>query len=89
MVEAGGHVYCLDRRDEPGEAFWETQGYVAGKFEGSLHYRRVDVQDADNLDSVISSIADKHQRLDGLVAAAGVQHVTPALEYPPHKITEV
>lgn len=27
--------------------------------------------------------------MDGLIAAAGVQNVTPALDYPPDKITEV
>ena len=42
-----------------------------------------------DLDNVISEIAAKYGRMDGLIAAAGVQNVTPALEYPPHKITEV
>lgn len=37
----------------------------------------------------MSEIADKHSRMDGLIAAAGVQNVTPALDYPPDKITEV
>ena len=47
------------------------------------------MQDADNLEKVVSEIADKHSRMDGLIAAAGVQNVTPALDYPPDKITEV
>lgn len=38
---------------------------------------------------MISDIAAKYGRMDGLIAAAGVQNVTPALEYPPNKITEV
>ena len=54
-----------------------------------MHYRQIDVQDASNLDTVIADIADKYGRMDGLVAAAGVQNVTPALDYPPQKITEV
>ncbi len=33
------------------------------------------------MDGVISSIADANSRLDGLIAAAGVQLVKPALEY--------
>lgn len=37
----------------------------------------------------MSEIADQYSRLDGLIAAAGVQNVTPALDYPPHKITEM
>ena len=89
LVEAGGNVYCLDRLEKPTDEFYHTEGSVAGKFEGSIHYRRVDVQDAEDLDNVISDIASQHSRMDGLIAAAGVQNVTPALEYPPHKITEV
>lgn len=82
-------VYCVDRLSEPSEEFHETKGCVAGQYEGSLHYRRVDVQDAEDLDKVVSDIAGKYGRMDGLIAAAGVQNVTPALKYPPHKITEV
>lgn len=33
------------------------------------------------MNSIVQEIADKHQRLDGLVAAAGIQQETPALEY--------
>ena len=62
---------------------------MASGFEGSLHYKRVDVQDAKDLDWVISEAAAAHGRMDGLIAAAGVQYVVPALEYPPEKIGEV
>ena len=47
------------------------------------------MQNVDNLNNVIAEIAAKHQRMDGLIAAAGVQMVVPALEYPPDKISEV
>lgn len=33
------------------------------------------------MNAIVQEIADKHQRLDGLVAAAGIQQETPALEY--------
>lgn len=33
------------------------------------------------MNAIIKDIADKHQRLDGLVAAAAIQQETPALEY--------
>lgn len=81
-------MYCLDRRDEPSKAFFEAKARVEKGYGGTLEYRRVDVSNADDLDSVIAGIADQHSRLDGLLAAAGVQNVTPALDYPPHKITE-
>jgi NAD(P)-dependent dehydrogenase (short-subunit alcohol dehydrogenase family) len=35
------------------------------------------------MDSLIASIAAERHRLDGVVAAAGIQQVTPALDYPP------
>jgi NADP-dependent 3-hydroxy acid dehydrogenase YdfG len=60
-----------------------------GQFGGSIHYRQIDVQDAAGLDAVIADIASQHQRLDGLIAAAGVQHVSSAVDYPSEKIAEV
>ncbi|KAK3724069.1 hypothetical protein LTR37_001191 [Vermiconidia calcicola] len=90
LVEAGGQVYCLDRLPEPTKDFYDTaHGCLAAKYAGSMHYRRVNVQDAGDLDDVIADIASKYGRMDGLIAAAGVQNVTPALEYPPDKITEM
>ena len=49
----------------------------------------MDVQDATGLDASIADIAAENQRLDGLVAAAGVQHVSSAVDYPSEKIGEV
>lgn len=46
-----------------------------------LHYRRIDVRDTELLNSVVESIANDEGRMDGLVAAAGIQQETPALEY--------
>jgi len=88
IVEAGGHVYCVDRLAEPSPDFFETQERV-GQFGGSIHYRQVDVQDAAGLDASIAEIAARHQRLDGLIAAAGVQHVSSAVDYPSEKIGEM
>lgn len=46
-----------------------------------LHYRRIDVRDTELLNTVIETIANTEGRMDGLVAAAGIQQETPALEY--------
>lgn len=46
-----------------------------------LHYRRIDVRDTELLNNVIEAIANAEGRMDGLVAAAGIQQETPALEY--------
>ena len=35
----------------------------------------------DGLNAIVEEIADTHGRLDGLIAAAGIQQETPALEY--------
>ncbi|KXX76116.1 D-arabinitol 2-dehydrogenase [ribulose-forming] [Madurella mycetomatis] len=81
LVEAGGKVYALDRADHPDEQWEEAQSRVVPEWGGSLHYRQQDVSDTRHLESLIADIADEHQRLDGVVAAAGVQQVTPALDY--------
>ena len=81
-------VYCVDRLPEPAEEFYETKERV-GQFGGSIHYRQVDVSDTASLDASIAEIAAEHKRLDGLIAAAGIQHVSDAVDYPPDKVDEV
>lgn len=81
LVEAGGKVYCLDRAEKPNAEWHEAEKRVVKEWGGELNYTRCDVCNTQHMESVISSIADKHERLDGLMAAAGVQQVTPAMEY--------
>jgi NAD(P)-dependent dehydrogenase (short-subunit alcohol dehydrogenase family) len=47
----------------------------------SLHYRQVDVRDVPALNKIVEDIGAQEGRLDGLIAAAGIQQETPALEY--------
>ncbi|KAL2424334.1 Short chain dehydrogenases/reductase notP' [Exophiala dermatitidis] len=89
LVEAGGKVYCLDRLPEPEEEFYDVQKRLGPKYGGELLYDRIDVRQSDDVDRVISKIADRHQRMDGAITAAAVQYVKPALEYPPEKIMEM
>jgi len=81
LVEAGGEVHCLDRMSEPSQEFYEAQNRVAPEFGGSLHYGILDVRDTTKLDEAIESIASRHNRIDGLIAAAGIQHTEPAIYY--------
>ena len=74
---------------EPADEFYETRKRVSQFGAGSLQYRKVDVQDAPGLNAAIAEIAAERERLDGLIAAAGVQYVSTALDYPPEKINEV
>lgn len=73
----------MDREEKPDEHFSEARNRVVPEWGGSLHYRQQDVLDTEGLDKTITSIADQNSRLDGVVAAAGIQQVTPAVEYEP------
>ncbi|CRL17372.1 Short-chain dehydrogenase/reductase SDR [Penicillium camemberti] len=80
LLEAGAKVYALDRLEEPAPEFEQIQ-QRAKELGTALHYRRIDVRDTELLNSVIETIANEEGRMDGLVAAAGIQQETPALEY--------
>ncbi|EPS30580.1 hypothetical protein PDE_05532 [Penicillium oxalicum 114-2] len=80
LLEAGAKVYALDRLEEPAAEFAQIQKR-AKELGTELHYRRIDVRDTELLNSVIEAIGDTEGRLDGLIAAAGIQQETPALEY--------
>lgn len=82
-------MYCLDRLAAPADEFHKAKERLELEYGGSLNYDHVDVRDSQELDYVISKVANKYQRLDGLIAAAGVQKVTPAIEYPPEAIMEM
>lgn len=89
LVEAGGRVYCLDRAETPDRDWQEAQKRVVPEWGGSLVYRQVNVQDTAHLDRVIDEIARENNRLDGVIAAAGIQQLTPATEYTPDDANEM
>lgn len=81
LLEAGATVYALDRLPEPSPDF----GYIANRAETQLgtklHYRQIDIRDVASLNKTIAEIGDTEGRLDGLIAAAGIQQETAALDY--------
>ncbi|EUC31056.1 hypothetical protein COCCADRAFT_38800 [Bipolaris zeicola 26-R-13] len=81
LVEAGGRVHCLDRLPEPSKAFQEAQARANSSNDAGLEYHTVDVTHDEAIQKCIQDIADQKQRLDGLIAAAAVQQVTPALDF--------
>lgn len=81
-------VYCFDREAEADEQ-WSEAARRAIEFGGSLNYKQQDVQDIEGLDEAIAEIADKHLRLDGVIAAAGVQHLSPAIEWTKEEVTRM
>lgn len=81
LTLGAGKVYCLDRLSEPSDDFYRIQRRAAEELGTTLHYRQIDVRDVPQLNEIIADISDKEGRMDGLIAAAGIQQETPALEY--------
>ncbi|KAL2105907.1 hypothetical protein VUR80DRAFT_7584 [Thermomyces stellatus] len=83
LLEAGATVHALDRLPEPSadSPFAAVSRKAQNDLGVSLAYHQVDVRDVDHLNKVVENIAQEKGRLDGLVAAAGIQQETPALEY--------
>jgi NAD(P)-dependent dehydrogenase (short-subunit alcohol dehydrogenase family) len=74
----------LDRQAEPplGSSYQKVVQRVKDELNTSIFYHQVDVRTGvDKLNSIVEGIVEKHGRIDGLIAAAGIQQETPALEY--------
>ncbi|KAL1957771.1 hypothetical protein VTO42DRAFT_5489 [Malbranchea cinnamomea] len=78
LAEAGGRVYGLDILKEPDKGF--TRARQSHALQGSLHYRQLDVRNVDDIDKAMCSIASGRNRLDGIIAAAGIPQVGDALQ---------
>ena len=81
LCEAGATVYALDRLPDPSPDFYRVQRRAAEELQTTLHYRQIDVTDQEILGEVVAKIGDEHGRIDGLIAAAGIQQEMPALDY--------
>ena len=81
LLEAGATVYALDRLPEPSPDFYRVQNRAAEELGTTFYYRQIDVRDVEGLNKVVEDIGSQHRRLDGLVAAAGIQQETTALDY--------
>ena len=79
----------MDRAEQPDENWEEAQSRVVPEWGGSLHYRQQDVKDVDGLDDLITTIADENKGIDGVIAAAGVQHISPTIDYEADEIAQV
>ena len=81
LLEAGATVYALDRLPEPSPDFFRVQERAAEELGTTLRYRQIDVRDVEALNKTVEEIGEEHGRMDGLIAAAGIQQETSALEY--------
>ena len=81
LLEAGATVYALDRLPEPSPDFYRVQKRAAEELGTTFYYRQIDVRDNEGLNKIVADIGDTQGRMDGLIAAAGIQQETPALDY--------
>ena len=79
LLEAGATVYALDRLPSPTPPFDTLQSRFSTP--SRLHYRQIDVRNVPQLNRIVEEIGDTEGRMDGLIAAAGIQQETSALEY--------
>lgn len=77
----GYTVYALDRLPEPSPDFARVSERAEKELGTKLEYRQIDVREVEQLGKIVEDIGTKHGRLDGLIAAAGIQQETSALEY--------
>ena len=81
QADARVPVYCLDRLERPDDAWHEARARMSTEGGGSLEYQQLDVCDTSGLDRTMQVVADDNGGLHGLIAAAGIQQVTPAVDY--------
>jgi NADP-dependent 3-hydroxy acid dehydrogenase YdfG len=76
-------VHVFDRQPQPGAGSkYERVVRRAAELGTTLSYHQVDVRTGvDEINEITEHIAEKHGHIDGLIAAAGIQQETPALEY--------
>ncbi|KAK4229686.1 short chain dehydrogenase [Podospora fimiseda] len=90
LLQAGAKVHALDILPDPSLDPKSDFSIVKNTYPSStLTYHRVDVRDQDRLNQIVSSIAEKEGRLDGLIAAAGIQREESALEYKKEDVDEM
>ncbi|KAJ2897135.1 short chain dehydrogenase [Zalerion maritima] len=86
IVEAGGHVACLDILVSPSQTEWERLTTLAKSHNLTATYHHCDVTEETSASALLETIATdaeaKGAPFWGIVACAGIQQKVPALEYP-------
>ncbi|KAL2204029.1 NAD(P)-binding protein [Sarocladium strictum] len=85
LMEAGATVHTIDRlptpENDPKSEYFAVSQRAKHELNSKLYYHESDVRDVPGLNKIVEEIATKEGRLDGLIAAAGINHETSALEY--------
>ncbi|KAK5635816.1 hypothetical protein RRF57_011528 [Xylaria bambusicola] len=81
VLEAGGHVVCLDILKEPAAEEWAALQKMAKQFnlEATYRKRRRAVEVMDEIDADATRVG---AQFHGVVACAGIQQRIPAVDYP-------
>lgn len=82
-------VYALDRLETPHPDFIKAQEKAENEYGGTLEYIRIDVRNNTEVNNTFAAIAAQHERLDGLIAAAGINHLSSALEHSQQALDDV
>lgn len=91
LAEQGATVYALDVSDTVSAEFTKCQAFVDKvKTGGSLAYKKADVTNVEQMNSVVAGIAEAHGHLDVCVANAGILGpVVDCHEYPPDMFRKI
>lgn len=71
----------MDRLEQPGADFLAAKNQAENEYGGLLEYVQIDVRNHKEVENIFAMIAAQHERLDGLIAAAGINHLQSALDY--------
>lgn len=86
VLEAGGHVACLDILKEPAAEEWAALQKTAKQSKLQLSYHECDITDESSLETVMDEIDTGANGISaqfyGTIACAGIQQRIPAVDYP-------
>lgn len=67
--------------EDPTSQFSKVAQRAQEELGSSLKYHQIDVRNVPRLNETFTAIADEAGKLDGLIAAAGINFETPAIDY--------
>ncbi|KAF7900155.1 hypothetical protein EAF00_004491 [Botryotinia globosa] len=86
VLEAGGHVACIDILPSPSELEWKSLQTIAKSANLTVSYHQCDIILEDKISATLDLIAYNGSNLgapfQGIIACAGIQQKIPAVEYP-------
>ncbi|KAF7715258.1 Uncharacterized protein PECH_002122 [Penicillium ucsense] len=90
-IELRNHytVYALDRLESPHPDFLKVKEKAEKEYDSAIEYIRIDVRDNTQVHNTFAAIAAQEKRLDGLIAAAGINHLQPALDHSQQALNDV